>query len=177
MVKFISQILSAKALLFQERLMVGEVSRVLIDPKDGALVGIEIKGENEEEVRYIPPTEIKGFGNGLVLIKDLNSLSTADEVIKIKEVLDQKIEIIKSKVYFEDGRYLGRVDDATINLKISTLEKIYVNPRLSTKFFSECLIISAKSIVKIEPKKITIKDDRVKSKKSILSPVVAPITE
>lgn len=177
MVKLISQLIGAKIILFQERARIGEVIDLLIDPKDGAFVGLEIIEERENKYKYIPPSEIKGLGQGFVMVKDLNSLSEEEDVIKIKEVLSCRPEIIKSKVYSEDGEFIGRVVDATINFKLSALEKIYVTPKMSIKFFSENLVISAKQIVEIKKREIIVKNGKRKVKESKFAPVVTPISE
>lgn len=166
-----------KVLLFQEGLLVGEISRVLIDSQNGSFAGLEVFSEKEKGLRYVPPAEIKGFGRNFVLIKNIDSLSLADDVVVIKKALDEGVKIVNARVYYEDGRYIGKVDDATINLKIAMLEKIYINPKLSIKFLSEYLIISAKMIVKIEPKKITVKDDRPKVSKKNMIAVPSPVSE
>lgn len=177
MVKFISKLLGARVLLFQEKVLVGEVTDVLIDPKDGAFIGLEIFSLTNNGQSYIPAGEIKGFGQGMVLVKDASSLSAEDDVVRIKRVLLEKPIIIGAKVYYEDGGYVGRVEDATINIKLLALEKIYITHKFSKKFFTESMIVAAKMIVRIEPKKIIIKDNKVKSQQSKLVPSPTPVVD
>lgn len=166
MVKFISQIIGAQVLLFQERAFVGEVADVLIDPKDGSFAGIELIAPKLKQPLYVPASEIKGFGQKFVLIKGENSLSGKDEVVRIKKILEDRPQILKSKVYQESGGYIGRVEDATLDFKLLSLERLYVNPKISTKFLAESLIIPAKTIIKIEPRKIIIQDGEIKQKEA-----------
>ncbi|MBW6431962.1 hypothetical protein K0A96_02135 [Patescibacteria group bacterium] len=177
MVKFISKILGSRVLLFQEKVLVGEVIDVLIDPNDGAFIGLEIFSLTSSDRSYIPASEIKGFGQGIVLVKDVSSLSAEDDVVRIKKVLSEKPNIIGAKVYYEDGGYVGRVEDATINIKLLALGKIYITPKLSKKFFTESMIVAAKMIVRIEPKKIIIKGNKVKSEESKLAPAPTPVSD
>jgi sporulation protein YlmC with PRC-barrel domain len=177
MVKFIGRVIGAKVLLFQERAQVGEVLDVLIDADDGAFVGLEISSSISSEPAYVPASEIKGFGQGFVLIKQIESLSSAEEVVRIKKVIENRPKILNAKVYNETGRYIGKVEDATLSFKLLALEKIYINPRLTTKFLAESLIISARMIVRIEPNKIIIKDDAIQSKEPKYAPKAAPATD
>lgn len=174
MVKFVKQMIGAQVLLFQERLRVGKVSDVLIDPKDGSFAGVEVIAPKEKRPRYVPPTEIKGFGPNFLMVKGLSSVSEADDVVKIKEILKDRFRIISAKVYYESGEYIGKVDDATVNFSLSALEKLYVTPKISVKFFSESLIIPAKSILRIEKGKIFIRNGR--AKKRTAKSAVAPAT-
>lgn len=177
MVKLISQLIGAKILLFQERARIGEIAEVIIDPKDGAFVGFKIFEEPQNIIKYIAPSEIKGLGSGFVLVKDLNSLSEEGDVVRIAEVIEDSPEIIASRVYTTENEYVGKVEDATINFKLLSLEKLYVAPKMSLKFLTENLIIGAKQIVKIEKKKILIQNGNVKIKKGVLSPQIAPLAE
>jgi sporulation protein YlmC with PRC-barrel domain len=177
MVKFISKLIGSRVLLFQEKLLVGEVTHVLIDPKDGAFIGIEIFSLTDSGQSYIPASEIKGFGQGIVLVKDVSSLSAEDDVVRIKNVLLERPKIIGAKVYYEEGSYVGRVEDATINIKLLALEKLYINPKFSKQFFTESVIVASKMIVKIEPKRITIKNSQVKARQPKLAPAPTPISE
>ncbi|MDD3481172.1 MAG: PRC-barrel domain-containing protein [Patescibacteria group bacterium] len=155
MVKFISKIKGSQIILFQERARLGTVTDVLIDPKDGSFVGlsVEVPGDG---MRYIPTSEIKGYGTGMVMINDLGSLSAADDVIRIKKVLPEKPEIVGARVYTEEGAYIGKVNDATINVELNALERLYIGGRTLFDIFSSDRIIAAKNIVRIEKKKIVI---------------------
>lgn len=177
MVKFISKIIGAKIILFQERAIIGMVKRVLIDPSDGAFVGLAVNALHNNKEMYIPLTEIKGFGQGLIIIEELSSLSDSEEVIKIKEVLESEPKIANSLVVTENGQKLGRVEDATLDLRIAQLKKIYVNPRYLKGILGDQLIIDAKQIVAIEQERIIVKDGFAKEKKPVVLPAQLPIVE
>lgn len=176
MIKFINQIIGANIILFQERAIVGQVSRVLIDPDDGAFVGLVVAPVHQKQETYIPTTEIKGFGRGLVMVEDLRSLSEEEDVILIKKVLDGEPQIIGAPVFDEDGTRLGKVNDATIDVRVGVLKKLYVNPPLLAGILGDQKIIDAKQIVKIEKKRITVQGTRVK-KKSISMPMELSATD
>jgi sporulation protein YlmC with PRC-barrel domain len=169
MIKFINQLIGAKVILFQERAVIGQVTRVLIDPDDGVFIGLAVAPVHEKQETYIPTTEIKGFGRGLVIVEDLRSLSEAGDVIRIKKVLDDEPEIVGASVFDEGGIRLGRVGDATVDVRIGVLKKLYVNPPLLAGILGNQRIIDAKQIVKIEKKRITVRDTKVRKKNISLS--------
>lgn len=142
--------------------MIGEAAGCIIDSKDGAFLGIKIISTVEKQPKVIPSNEIKGFGPDFVLVKDMQSLSEPEDVVRIKEALLIDPIIIGSKVETECGQKLGRVEDATLNLKLSALERLYVHPRGFLNFFATSLIISAKKIIEIKRDLIIVSDEFVK---------------
>ena len=175
MVRLISQIISSPVILFQEMARVGEISQVIIDPKDGAFIGLEVLIKVGFK-KYIPISEIKGMGDGMVMIKDINSFSEPDEVIKIKKVLKNAPLVVGSRVITEEGQRIGKVNDATLNLDLLALEKLYVTPVMSIRALSKDIIIPAKDIIKINQKDIIIKSDP-RSKVSQDLPNMAPAVD
>jgi sporulation protein YlmC with PRC-barrel domain len=176
MVKFIGKIIDSEVLLFQERAKLGEVSDVLVDPADGSFVGLEVLLP-KNKIKYIPLPEIKGFGRGMVMIKGVESLSDRKDVVRIDKMLKNKVIIIGSKVVTEEGETVGKVTEATLNLKLSALERLYVRPPLSLKFLTDSLVIPAKNIVRIEEKKIIIKDTGKAKSKEKTAPCPAPTAD
>lgn len=177
MVKLISQLTGARVLLFQERAFIGEVQRVLISPDDGSLVGFVITPTHQKELAYIPTNEIKGYGQGFLLIENLTSLSETDEVIKIRQVLDNEPKIIGTTVVTESGLKLGKVSDATVDVRLNTLKKLYVSGPISLGPFGTQKVIDLKQIVKIERKTIIVRDSTQKERQSLMTPAEATTGE
>ncbi len=160
MMKFVSQLVGAKVLLYQEGAIVGEASRVLIDPDDATFVGLAVQPSHLRSERYIPTSEIKGYGSGYLMAKGLSSLSEENEVIKIRKVLSNEPQIIGARVVTEDGTRIGKVADATVNLKDSILDKLYLTSLLNIGLLGEQKIIDRSQILKIEKKKIIVRDTK-----------------
>lgn len=177
MVKFVSQLIGADIILFQERAIVGRVTRVLIDPDDGSLVGFVAKPVHQNKDSYIPTSEVKGLGKKLIIVEGLSSLSEADDVIKIDKVLRNEPMIIGSQVYSESGQHLGRVEDATLDMTLAVLKKLYVKPLFLAGILKEQQLIDASQIVKIEEKKIIVRDSKIKEKSPLAMPAEIPLAE
>ena len=115
MVKFITKIIDSKVVLFQEGVIMAEALDVLIDPDDGSFVGLEVFLKTDKRRMFVPSSEIKGFGQGLVVVKDFSSFVLSDEVVRIGKVIEKKTKIIGSRVFYDNGEYVGKVEDATIS--------------------------------------------------------------
>lgn len=121
--------------------------------------------------------EIKGFGEDFVMINDLKSISETDDVIRIKTALETGSKIIGAKVETESGQKLGRVTDATIDLKFGALERLYVNVIPLISFLSKDLIISAKKIIEIQKNKIIVSDEFAKEKVKKMAAMPSAVPE
>jgi uncharacterized protein YrrD len=177
MLKFASKIIGANILLFQEKAKLGTVKEVVIDPYDGAFLGVLANDPFSKKVKSIPATEIKGMGLGFIMINDLESLSELDEVVKIEKAVNFGAKIFNERVETESGQKLGRVEDFTISLKYQALDKLYVSSGNYVSLFSKELIIELSKIVRIEKKKIIVSDEFVKNTEAKASLNVVPVPE
>jgi uncharacterized protein YrrD len=177
MIKFISQLIGARVILYQERALVVKVSRVLIDADNVALVVLAINPVHQKATSYIPLGEVKGFGQKLIIVESLESLSEPADVVRIEKVLQNEPEIIGALVVTEGGQKIGKVDDATLDLKFSSLKKLYVSRSFLPDILGEQKIIDARQIVKIEKKKIIVSDLGVKKRSALVMPEELPATE
>lgn len=174
MLKFLSELKDLKILLFQERAVVSVVKDYLISAETGKLLGIYTIHPLEKAVKIIPSSHIKAIGNDFVLIDSLDSLTEPEEIVKVKEAQLVDPKILGEAVFTEGGFKVGKVKDAVISFESLKLEKLYLNPTGVTSFARE-LIIPANKIVKIEKKKIIIKDGAQKIRSSVFAPKPTPV--
>lgn len=165
MYKFIGDITDSEIILFQEKVRIGKISDLIFDISSAKLLGFFVSQYNSKDIKVVSISDVKGFGNGLVMVNDMNSLSDVDDIVKIKNAVIDNPEIIGSRVETESGQKLGKVANATINLTDYYLEKLYVDPGLSIKFLTNQLIITRNNIIKIKKKTIIVSDEylRIKS--------------
>lgn len=173
MITFFNELIGSKIILFQEKTQVGSVLQVIVSPKDGSFLGFLVKAMGKNQV--VPATEIKMIGSDFIMVKDFNSLTDPTEVVRIKEALDFGAKILGEKVQTECGQKLGRVVNATLNLRLLMLDKIYVSAKFPVKALAKDLLISASKIVEIKKEVIVVTDDFAKVKEGL--PVAIPVPE
>lgn len=137
----------------------GEVKCLIFDPKNGDLVGLGVFSLHDRKNKIVPTTEVKGIGDGFLIIDGLNSLCEKEDVVKISLALEVDPQIIGSKVETESGQKLGRVNDATVELHFFSLAKLYVSPSFAIKSLAKELVIPAKKIIEIKKDKIIVSDE------------------
>lgn len=158
MLKFLSELVGLKILLFQEKAVYGPVTGYLINHEDGKLVGLFTRSPLDKKEKFIQSTEIKGVGDDFVLIDSVTTPSDPAEIIKLRELLEVHPLILGETVKTESGRRVGRVKDAAISLRSLRIEKLYINSWGSLKALTKEIILPAKNIVRIEKKVIFVTD-------------------
>lgn len=159
-------------MLFQEGAQLGSVKEVIINPANGNFLGFAVKAMGKEMV--VPTNEIKMIGSGFVMVRDFNSITDPKDVVRIKETLDFGAKILGEGVQTECGQKLGKVNNATLNLKTMALDKLYVSGKLSIRVIAKELLISAEKIVEIKKDLIIVSDDFAKVRKPRVVPVPMP---
>lgn len=158
MQKLVSELIGSGVILRQENALAGRVQEVVISPENRQLLGFVVQeGFGKKKLKTLAAKDVLGFNEQFILIPSYKSLAEPDEIIRIKEVQDGGIKIIKSKVYTISGIYLGKVKNYSIDFDISRMSRIYVNARSIRKLIKE-LIIEAKCIVSINKDKIIVDD-------------------
>lgn len=164
MQKLASELKTNKVILRHEGALVGTIHDLVINPDDGKFLGFIIKeGFGKGKLKTLAEKDILGFNDQFILIASYDTLGEIDEIIRIKSVLDQKIPIIKNKVYTLSGLYLGKVTDFTVDFTSAKLSRLYVDSK-SLKNITKDLLIDSKCIVTIKKDRITVDDSCVKEK-------------
>jgi|GEM_PF-3382650 len=165
MQKLASQFQNISVVTSQERIVLGPLVDIIIDPANGNAVGILFKSIHGNMVTNT--RDIIGVGLNFIMIEGIEKASEPDEIIRIKEIMDQEVELVGSRVVDETGRNLGQVNDWCVNLKTMRLARLHVTSSKLFKFIRDDLIISIDDIITIEKGKITVKSGLVKSGKKI----------
>ena len=126
MEKLYSEIVNMPILVEDVRRPVGKVRDIVVDPENGNLVAFAV---NSARTRIIVPRDVEKLGHYL-LIRDRDDVCSSDEILRVKEILNSNIRILKSRVETADGEYLGRVYDYSIDITLGKLKKIFVAKNL-----------------------------------------------
>lgn len=138
----------------------GPVARIfdlVIDPANGTFVALSV---HPSAAKIVGARDILSWYPHIV-IRDMDSITEPDEVIKVHEVLSEASygPFFKNSVVTESGEKLGRVFDYLINLDAGVVLNLMVAKTfLGLINFSE-RIIPVSDIIRVEPDQIIIKDD------------------
>lgn len=130
------------------------VRDIILDVDTGRVVGFFVMKEKD---KVVAPSDILEW-NSTIVVHDANDIVEADEVIKIAEVLEKGVTLMKKKVYTKSGDYVGKVLDYGMNNKFFELTCIITAQSFLGLIFWDRRIIAAKDIIEIKEDRVIVKD-------------------
>ncbi len=152
MQKLYSQCIGLQVIEAQTRSRLGLVSDILIDPETGKLIGFIINNKY-----IIVPMDIEHLNKSLIVLEKDRIVPLA-EVIRAQRIYKSYGSLIGSKVMTEKQKeYLGRLIDYSFDTSHLSLISIHTAKQYLFLHLNE-RIISAKDIIKIEKRVVTVRD-------------------
>ncbi len=100
-------------------------------------------------------TEIRELTRKGFIIDDVNKLSTADELLRLRPVIETNYQLIGKKV-ISGGRTIGKVRDYIVETKSLYIQQLMVSNLIGKIIESDKKIISRDQIIEINEKAIHI---------------------
>jgi len=106
-----------------------------------------------KHLKFIPAKEIVELSKKALIIENSESIVAPKEIVRLEKKFHKRAKIIGERVYSKKGEYLGTVYDYVIEATSLSIIRIYLK-----KLFDQRIIHSS-AIIKIEQKKIIVKDN------------------
>ena len=94
---------------------------------------------------------------GLV-VNDHDVLVDAEDLVRLKKVLDLKYELIGKQVETVSKQKIGKVSDYAIETETMYIQKIYVAQSIFKSFSGGSLSVDRNQVIETTPRKIVISD-------------------
>lgn len=147
---------------------IAKVSGWIIDQKDLKL-SLLIVQARDNKTMYLQTTDVRSIGivNGPSVIIDYeDKLSEKEDLIRQKEIIDSKFDLMGAKVYTQSGKKIGRVKDLSIDYQDFYILKLHIKARAIQRVLNERLLVDRTDIVEIKKDRIIVKDGFAKTKQS-----------
>lgn len=136
------------------------VQDLLIDTDRGKIAALIVRRQGSH---VIVPMDIRYWGK-IIRVSGAEVIISANEVVRVNEVLEKNISVMGNKVETENGKFLGKVVDYLVDTESLDLLKIFVSRTLIGIISVERRVLSSKEIIEITKDKIIVKDDLVEVK-------------
>ena len=147
-------------------LQTGEAVAVLqlpvVDPAALDLVAYRLESRHEDHLYVLMIRDIRQMALDCVIIDSEEELVAADDIVRIQTLLEANYSPIAKLVFTDLGRRLGVVEDYTINLETSQIQKLYVKQALWRSWFGASLIVDRTQIIDVTPKQIVVRDATIR---------------
>lgn len=151
---------------------VAVLTNLLIEPGNLELVAFRCEaGRTDLRQPLLLVQDIRQIALDCIVIDSEDELIDADDIVRLKNLLAENFTLQNKPVITDLGRRLGHVEDYTINLETSRLQKLYVKRPLWRSWLGASLIIDRSQIVDITPRHILVRDTTIKSPALAAEPV------
>lgn len=151
-----SKIINSPIYEVRTNTFLGSVSEIIFDFDNLKIIGLIVKGNEyffKKGAGISATNIIELSAENAVYVDNEHALTPLEELIRIKKKYDDKNCGVGQRVETKSGKKIGKVYEILFENKSLNLKKFYVK-----NVFSE-RIITDSSIISIDNKKITIKDD------------------
>lgn len=155
----------------------GEIARVtepIVDPDNLRIIAFRVEGKMiSEDEDILPIASVREFSRLGMVIDSVDELVGADDIIRIKEILDLNFSLPGLKVVTRKNVKLGKVSDYTVEIGGWYIQQIIVQRPVMKALFDPELRIARTKIVEVDDYKVVVKDEheKVKSKVEQVKPV------
>lgn len=155
----------------------GEIARVtepIVDPDNLQIIAFRVEGKMiGEDEDILPIASVREFSRLGMVIDSVDELVGADDIIRIKEILDLNFSLLGLKVVTRKNAKLGKVSDYTVEIGGWYIQQIVVQRPAMKALFDPELRIARTKIVEVDDYKVVVKDEheKVKSKVEQVKPV------
>lgn len=140
---------------------IGFASWPIINYKNLKIEGWHAKAHGEKGAMILPVGELRDIiAKGLV-VNDHDAITPAEDMIRLKDVIDEEYELIGSSVETETGSKLGKVTDYAVENKTLFVQKLYISQNILRSLSSLTkpqLIIDRSQIIDVTSEKIVVKE-------------------
>ena len=139
---------------------IGSISDLIIDPDNLKVIALHLNGPGIPiAANFLDTTSVREYSSLGIVIDSTDELFSAEEVIKVADVLKLNFHLINLKVETKKGTKLGQITSYTIDSDSFIIQQIIVKRPLIKRLADPELTISRKEIVEVTDHKIIIKDE------------------
>jgi uncharacterized protein YrrD len=137
---------------------------VVIDPRNLRVFALTVS-TNQGQNMILHSEDIRGISPKNLIIDDNDQLMDPDDnLVRLKEVMDIKFQLINKPVHTEAGTRLGKVTDFVVQTEGFMIVKLHIGRSMMRSFSAAELIIDRSQIVQVTDTKIVVKSAVVKAK-------------
>jgi sporulation protein YlmC with PRC-barrel domain len=148
------------------------VRQPVIDITNLAILAFQCDLAAHKLSAILTTNDIRQLAPDCLIIDSEDELAEPDDIIRLKPLIKSGYSPIDKSVVSDMGRKLGHVEDYSINLDTSHIQKLYIRPSLFRAWLGGSLTVDRTQIIDVTPHRIVVSDATIKS--SVLQPDPVP---
>lgn len=174
MLQLSSTIINQAVLSLRTGGQVALATEPLINPNNLKIEGFYCADHFDKNQLILLTQDIRDHVEKGFVIDDHEVLADPEELVRLKEVLDLRFELVGKSVVTVNKQRLGKVSDYAVDDSSLYIQKIYVSPQLIKSLSGGNLSIDRSQIVEISDRKIIVQELLNPLKDPIASTVAMP---
>jgi uncharacterized protein YrrD len=135
------------------------VTSAIINPNNLKIEGFHVQDSLDKKAQLVLLyQDIRDIIPQGIVINDHDVLADPTELIRLKDVLELKFELLGKPVYTESKEKIGKVNDFATETSSMVIKKLYVAQPLLKNFSGGSLSVDRTRIVEITNRRIVIQD-------------------
>ncbi len=170
-----SMIQNATILSLRNGGILGTIFGFVINPANLKIEALVCNINNTKQHMYLLNQDIRDMNNNKILINDYDSLSKADELIRMKELIELGFTLVGKPVITKSKQKIGKVREFSVDNTSFFIQKLYITQPIYKNLYGNQLIIDRAQIIEITNTKIVVNDllQPTKLKASIIAESVS----
>jgi uncharacterized protein YrrD len=160
MLKLVSEVLGSKVVDFESGQTIGEITNWIVDPDTKKISSFVVKRPGLlSAASALTTIDVIEYGPNLVVVRNQHAIVPPHEVAGLPKLMKAGHRVIGGSAQTQSGRVLGVVENVLFETNDSTIQKVYVRPRIIDMVKYPDLVISADKIIRIEPRRMIFSDE------------------
>lgn len=137
---------------------VGTAVSHIIDPRRLSIVAFYCEGPLIDfSPAILHTSDIREFSSIGFIVDSADNVMPEDDLVRLKEILEFKFDLIGKQVVEADGRKLGKVSTYTVDSESFYITKLHVQPGFLQRLAQTELMVDRTQIVEINDKHIVVR--------------------
>lgn len=155
--------------------VIGQANEPVINPENLKIEGWFSDSKLHDEECIVLVQDVREYTKDGLIVNSHEALTLPEDLVRLKNVLSIRFELIGKKVVTENKTRLGTITDYAINSDNMMVQKLYVDPPLLKTFSlnQEQKIIDRSNIIEITDTHIVVNDQTVKRTTAATAPASA----
>lgn len=162
MLKLSSAVMNIPVMSLRTGSPIGTAKKMILNPNNLKIEGWFVADRFDNKELILVAGEARDVSDSGIIVNDHDVLSPAEELVRLKPVIETGFKLIGKPVTTESGKRLGKVSDFAIEIGSLFVKKIYVAQSLIKNFSGGSLCIDRTQIVEITDKRIIVEDPTIK---------------
>jgi sporulation protein YlmC with PRC-barrel domain len=170
MLKLSNTLLNAPVMSLRTGGVVGTATDMIINPNNLKIEGWHVLDRFSGKSLVLVRSEVRDISPQGIIINDHEVLDEAEELVRLKPVIDIGFELIGKQVISQNGKKYGKVSDFAIETESLLVKKIYASQSIIKNLSGGNTSIDRTQIVEITDSQIIIEDALEKAGETAAAP-------